>query len=169
MNARLTQSRLREMLSYDHDTGHFYWRRDRTGGVRLGDVAGSVCGSGYVQIRLDGGRYKAHRLAWLYVHGAWPTDQIDHINGVRTDNRLLNLRQATRAENSQNRARGSDNTSGHMGVSWAAHINKWIAQIKVNGVGRYLGCFDSIEDAVQARAKAKAELHVFQPFERTPA
>jgi hypothetical protein len=90
--AKLTAERLRERLRYDAETGAFT-RRVGSSNARAGDMAGSVHSTGYVRISIDGGKYTAHHLAWLYVHGVWPSDQIEHINGKRSDNRIANLRE----------------------------------------------------------------------------
>jgi hypothetical protein len=90
--AKLTAERLRKRLRYDAETGLFT-RRVGSGHAHAGDMAGSVHSTGYVRICIDGGRYTAHRLAWLYVHGVWPSGQIDHINRNRSDNRIANLRE----------------------------------------------------------------------------
>ena len=114
--------------------------------------------NGYCIIRLDDRLYTAHRLAWLYVHGQWPTHQLDHINGNRQDNRLCNLRPATNAENAQNRTRKS-NTSGFPGVRKTN--SKWTAEIKVNYKPIRLGRFDSPEAAYAAYLEAKRKYHPF--------
>ena len=164
-HAPLTAARLRELLSYDPDTGIFHWQVSR-GSVKRGAQAGRKNDEGYIEISLDSRYYKAHRLAWLYVHGEWPTDQLDHINGARPDNRIANPREATNAENGQNQAMYSHNTSGRRGVSWCRVVGKWKARIKANGRRIHLGYFEDIDDAARARAKAKASLHEFQPFDR---
>ena len=158
----VTQARLKELLDYNPDTGVFTWRVSR-GSVKSGSVAGSENSEGYLQIRIYGKPYRAHRLAWLYTHGEFPTGQLDHINRVRTDNRISNLRAATNAENTQNRSKRSDNTSGVIGVSWHKRIGKWLAHIKLNGRLKHLGYYGTIEEAAAARAAAKAKLHTFHP------
>jgi hypothetical protein len=99
---KLTAERLRERLHYDAETGVFT-RRVGSGHARAGDVAGTVHRTGYVRISIYGGKYTAHHLAWFYVHGVWPSDQIEHINRKRSDNRLVNLneRRATRQRAAQ--------------------------------------------------------------------
>lgn len=125
----LTAERLRELLDYDPATGHFQWKRSLKGGVRAGDLAGCSSDSGggreYKRIRVDGRLYYAHRLAWLYVCGEWPPNQIDHKNG-QSDS-ISNLRAATSTENLGNTRKRSDNTSGFKGVSrhksgWQVHV-----------------------------------------------
>lgn len=144
----LTQSRLRELLHYDPETG-FFTRALTTTGIRpkVGDVAGGVNCRGYWQIRIDGERYKAHRLAWLYMTGDWPKEQIDHINMDRSDNRFANLREATNIQNCANQRRPVNNTSGLKGVCWNKRLSKWKSQIRVNGKLHHLGYFDTAEAA----------------------
>lgn len=156
MSDDLTQARLRELLSYDPETGIFRWlkaapRRQR----QVGTVAGGLK-YGYVSICIDYRHYPAHRLAWLYVHGRWPNGEVDHINRRRADNRIANLREATRKDNSRN---GSlrQNSSGAIGVSWDAQTERWRAHITVDGKMLHLGRFDSIAEAVAARQSAAAE------------
>lgn len=165
----LTAERLREALHYDHETGVFTWRSRTSNRVKIGDIAGAIDLNGYRLIGVDGRLYKAHRLAWLYVYGRWPVKQIDHINGVRDDNRFANLREATSGENHQNITRRSDNTSGFIGVTWHRQNMKWMAQIRVDGRYHYLGCFNTSEEANAAYLKAKADLHTFQPVPREAA
>jgi hypothetical protein len=118
-------------------------------------VAGSVNGEGYLLIKLQRRSYKAHRLAWLYVCGVWPEDQLDHINRNRSDNRISNLREVTNKQNLQNAGKYSHNTSGHSGVSWHKQRSKWVAQIKHNHKVIHLGYFTNIEDAIAARKAAE--------------
>ncbi len=108
----------------------------------------------------------AHRLAWLFVHGVWPKEQIDHRNGIRDDNRFVNLREATLAENNQNRGVSPRNTSGHTGVYFNKKTGKWHAEIMTNRRKKHLGCFNDIEDAISARKAAKAANHKFNPEDR---
>lgn len=156
----VTQKQLKSLLMYDADTGEFRWRVSR-GRVRAGDKAGSTNGIDYVQLRLNGYNYKAHRLAWLYVYGEWPPAEIDHINRARDDNRIVNLRSVTRAQNHQNRKRPKHNTSGCVGVSFHKRSGCWRADIKVGGKQRALGLYRTKQDAVQARRAAELD---FQPF-----
>ena len=154
---KLTQDRLRELVNYDPDTGLFTWRISRRK-CRQGALAGANMPTGYRVIRLDDVLHLAHRLAWLYVHGVWPTNQIDHINGNRADNRLCNLREATNAENAQNR-RKTKGKSGLMGVR--QENSKWLAEIKFNYKVIRLGLFDTPEEAHQTYLAAKQALHPF--------
>jgi hypothetical protein len=97
----------------------------------------------------------AHRVAWALHYGEWPSDQIDHVNGDKTDNRLENLRIVTAQGNAKNRSLRSDNTSGHVGVYWVRETKKWSAQIKVDGKQKTIATFESLEDAVKARKAAE--------------
>jgi hypothetical protein len=162
----LTAERLREVLSYDQETGIFTRLVSATNRVNVGDVAGYVHQSGYRLIRVDSGRYLAHRLAWLYVYGAFPADGMDHINGDRADNRICNLREATDAENNQNKISERSGTSKYLGVSWSKRDNKWRATIHVNRKQHYLGQFATEEEACAAYCAAKSELHTFNPVPR---
>lgn len=162
----LTQSRLKELLHYDPDTGVFTRRVQTSSRAMIGDVAGSLLPDGYRRIMIDGGKHRAHRLAWLYMTGEWPTNQLDHMNGVRDDNRIANLREATNAENKQNREISKNNRSGFMGVSWHKHTRKWVAHIQIAGSKKHLGLFTTPEAAHAAYLAAKADLHPFQPVPR---
>lgn len=158
----LTAERLRELLSYDPATGEFLRLATPRNASKAGDVAGCVV-DGYRRISVDGRQYQGHRLAWLHAHGRWPADQIDHVNGIRDDNRLCNLREATNAENLQNLTARSNSRSGLLGVSWHARAGKWMGQITHNRKLHYLGLFATAEEAHVAYLEAKAKLHTFQP------
>ena len=160
----LTAERLRELLSYDPNTGEFRHRLTRCS-VKAGQLAGSLDSYGYLTIRVAGRRYKAHRLAWLYVYGEWPDAQVDHRSRVRSENSFQNLRKATNAQQQQNRVTAKNNTSGHPGVHWHVGQEKWLARIQRDGVRLNLGRFDSFEDAVAARTAAKALVHTFHALD----
>lgn len=164
--ADLTAQRLRELLHYDPETGVFTWKVDRTTRVRAGMEAGSLYKLGRTQYRyimIDFKQHRAHRLAWLYVHGVWPAAFLDHVNGDGADNRMVNLRQATCAENSQaaNKRMLPQNTSGYRGVSYHAERGRWMASIAFNRKRKWLGSFATAEEANEAYLKAKRELHAF--------
>jgi len=156
----LTAERLRTLLHYDSKTGVFTRLVSTSSNARVGDVAGSPNSKGYLQIGVDGKSYLSHRLAWLYVNGEWPIADTDHINRVKTDNRICNLRQVNRSENMQNRKHfNSNNTSGFLGVSLDSKREKWKAIIMVNRKFIFLGRFPTAELANQAYLEAKQKLH----------
>lgn len=142
----LTQKRLKELLHYDSDTGMFTWRADR-GSAKAGDVAGSVDSHGYIRINIDGRRYLAHRIAWLYTHGSFPPNDLDHVNHSVADNSIKNLRLATRSENQQNSGISSNNTSGFKGVHWDESNGKWRARARIGYKNHHLGYFPTAEQA----------------------
>lgn len=164
----LTQERLKELLHYNPDTGVF---TRNTSGRRwkAGETSGCLLNTGYIAIRMDKKNYQAHRLAWLYIHGRLPDNEIDHINGVRSSNGILNLREASRSENSQNR-RGpiSKNVSGYLGVRFAAERNKYVATIGIDGKYTFLGRFDTAIEASCAYLAAKREMHPFGEIAKCP-
>ena len=159
----ITQERLQSLLTYDPDTGEFRWRVDRGSRAKAGRLAGSRNSEGYVHIQIGSVKHKAHRLAWLYTHGEHPAE-IDHINRVKDDNRIVNLRSVTHAQNGQNQKRPKNNTSGHIGVDFHRRSGKWRARIKVDGKLRDLGYFETADEAAQTRRQAEANQ---LPF-RTP-
>lgn len=103
---------------------------------------------------INGVRYQASHLAWLYVKGEMPSKAIDHINGIRSDNRIINLREATLSQNAMNRIKAANNTSGYKGVSFHKQSGKWQASIKINGKQKYLGLFLSQKQAHNAYVNA---------------
>jgi hypothetical protein len=154
----ITQAALKAAVSYDPDTGKF--TRLRPGPAPLRSWPS---GAGYSAACILGGNQYLHRLAWLYVHGRLPPVQIDHINGDKQDNRIANLREASRAENQQNRAIRRDNKSGHVGAVLHKKIGRWSATIRANGARKHLGMFDSAAEAGEAYRSAKRALHAFCP------
>ena len=160
MSDVLTQERLKERLHYNPETGVFTRVKTVRNAVKVGDVAGTIDHYGYRKIQIGGKIYSAHRLAWLYVHGVWPANQIDHINGTRDDNCFANLREATIGENQHNRRNArSDNKSGFLGVS--PDYGKYRAQIGHHGKKIYLGAFLTPELAHSAYVEAKRKIHQF--------
>ena len=151
----LTAEYLRSVLHYNPETGIFIRKVSTANSVRVGDVAGCQNGEGYLQIRLQSRLHQAHRLAWLYMYSNWPEDQLDHVNRIRTDNRIANLREVTNKQNMQNAGKYGHNTSGHPGVSWHKQRSKWRAQIKHNQKQIHLGSFASLEEAIAARRAAE--------------
>lgn len=161
----MDQATLKEHMNYDEKTGLFTWIKSTSNKIKPGMVAGSQRKDGYVEIRLNGELMLAHRMVWLYLNGAMPDLKTDHINGVRNDNRLCNLRLATDRENATNVKMHADNQSGFKGVFWCKRSRKWIAKICYKGKQLWLGSFNEPEDAHAAYVKASAEIH--KEFGRT--
>ena len=147
----LTAERLRELMHYDQGTGIFTRKVSTAPNARAGDVVGAPMSAGYLTTTINHKHHLLHRLAWLYVYGAWPTTNLDHINRIRTDNRICNLREATPTQNARNMSKASNNTSGHPGVHWRSDRAKWWALIESDGQKHYLGCYSTIEEAIAAR------------------
>jgi hypothetical protein len=165
----LTAEYVRSILEYNPGTGELRWKWREDVGSRwntryAGKAAGSVRSDGYLKITINDRRYLAHRLAWLYVHGEWPPDQIDHIDCDPGNNRIANLRLATRQENSRNVGRRANNTTGVPGVYWHKGRSKFMARIKVDYQTIYLGLFDTLAEATAARHAA--EITHFGDFRR---
>lgn len=163
----ISQTYLKEALDYNPDTGIFVWRArpinhfktSRGFNIFNAVYAHKAAGCidkfhGYLQITIDGKLYPAHRLVWAYVHGEFPVNDIDHISHDRSDNRISNLREATRAQNTRNQTMRKTNKSGFNGVSWAKTKGKYVAQIRTNGKAVHLGQFSDIKDAIAARQAA---------------
>ena len=156
MSILLTQKRLQEQLHYNQNSGIFTWRAVRVG-VKFGGIAGHTRNGKYVVIGLDSNLYYAHRLAWLYVHGYFPEGELDHINRVCSDNRIKNLRHVSRKCNRRNVGNTCMNNSGIKGV-YSVNNDVWAAQIKNNGVMKYLGRFKDFGEAVCVRLAAEQSL-----------
>ena len=159
---KIKHERLIELLEYDQYTGLFS-RRISTGRCNrwgAGTSPGYLDNKGYLIISLDGVSYLAHRLAWFYVNGMWPEREIDHINNIKLDNRISNLRDVDRQVNQHNKlSLLKNNRTGLTGVSWSSHAKKWRSRIKLNGIEHYLGYFETKEEAYEAYVKAKSEKH----------
>lgn len=151
---------LHKRLRYEPETGKLFWRdceempewwRARYAGK---EAFTSIDGMGYRHGSIDGVLFKAHRVIWAIHYGELPSDQIDHINGIKSYNRISNLRVVTAQENARNASMRSDNTSGVCGVYWDKTYKKWRARIKIDGRFKHLGYFTTIEAAAEARAEA---------------
>ena len=147
-----------KILTYDAESGLFYWNKETSKRLIKGSVAGTVDG-GYVMIGIDRKQYRAHRLAWLYVYGEIPKEQVDHINCIKTDNRIENLRLASHGQNCSNREKQSNNTSGYKGVCFIKSKEKWRARIGYNGKKIYIGLFNTAKEASYAYKEKAIELH----------
>ena len=144
----LTQDIVKSKLKYDLETGVFTrWVEKH----KRFDIAGGQQQNGYIYIKINNILYKAHRIAWLYVYGVLPDADIDHINQIKNDNRLCNLRCVTRSENQLNRGKRKDNTSCFTGIVFHKASSKWAANISKNKKRIHLGLFDSKQDAIEKR------------------
>jgi len=161
---RITQNRLRELLHYDPLTGVFTRLVKTAACVNVGDIAGSKETEGYLRIFIDGRSYKAHVLAWLYMHGVWPDKLIDHKDTIRHHNWLTNLRPATRSENGQNMRKATARSkTGLLGVSWDKKMKQYRADIMIGKKQVRLGFFGQDETAASnAYLAAKLAHHPFQ-------
>lgn len=171
--------RMREVLIADGVTGKLYWAprlpssfnahegrgaeraaqwaADAYNGRFAGKEAFTAYTQGYRVGAVDGKNMRAHSVLWAIIHGEWPEPCLDHINGIRDDNRLCNLRIADGKMNGRNHGKKKNNTSGHTGVFFCKQTGKWSAQIKVNYKHINLGRFDTIEQAVNVRERAKSD------------
>lgn len=160
MAQELTRERLRELLAYDRETGVFRWIAKAASNTVVGAVAGSLRNTGYLSVQIDRQSHLCHRLAWLDEHGFFPKDVIDHRNGVRTDNRIENLRDVPRRVNSQNIKRAhAGSVTGLLGAHFHRPSGRFIATIRVDGGPMHLGYFESAEEAHCAYIAAKRRLH----------
>lgn len=168
-----TPEQLRELLTYDPETGKLFWKergRDKfknnqSHGAWNTKYAGreaftAIGNHGYRTGSVNDKMYTAHRVIWAIFYGEWPENQIDHKNCLRTDNRICNLRVATQQENNRNLRKSRVNTSGYKGVSWHDHTKKWVAGINLgNGKRLHLGLFQTAEDAHKAYCEAAKLYH----------
>ena len=152
-NSILTQQRLQQLYDYDSETGIFF---HKTNGTKRGFIRKD----GYVQLEIDRHYYLCHRLAWLYVNGEWPKHEIDHINKIKSDNRITNLRDVRRYINSQNKNLPKNNKSGHTGIKWETKSNKWIVKFQMDNKIYHLGTYEDLDKAIQVKeAKVKEILY----------
>ena len=149
----------RKYLDYDPATGVMRWKIWPRTGRPSGREVLTTNAQGYRVVVLMGRQYRVHRVAWLMMYGKWPPELLDHVNGNRTDNRLVNLREATRAENNRNRGMSGNNTSGFKGVTYNKDRNKWQAKIWRNNKAIHLGRYPSAQGAFAAYCKASREYH----------
>lgn len=155
----MDQKKLKTLLRYEPETGDFYWIRKPARRILIGARAGYIS-KGYMCIRIEHRIYFSHRLAWLFINGQWPVDEIDHIDGNPMNNKIANLRQATRAQNLAN-IRKTWSASGLRGVSWHKHTRKWRVHIQ----GKEIGRFATKEEAARIwQREAKRRFGEFAPM-----
>jgi hypothetical protein len=173
-----TPEQLRQLLRYEPETGRLFWlprplsdfSSPRAHAISAARRSGKEAfitraDTGYMVAPIDGLTLYAHRVIWAIVYGNWPNHDIDHINGDRTDNRISNLREATRAQNSLNTSKHSDNASGRKGVHWSRSRQRWVAEITLNGTKTFLGRFKDIDAASSAYEDAAKRM--FGDFARS--
>lgn len=152
-----SQERLKELLSYCPETGVFTWIEAR-GPRKAGAEAGKFDSRGYRSIKVDGGNYRACRLAWMYMHGVNPTGCIDHINHIKSDDRICNLRDVDLFGNMQNYTKpNANNVAGLLGVSTSR--SKFSSEIRVRNARIHLGTFNTAQQAHEAYVNAKRKYH----------
>ena len=150
----LTQERLKEMLSYNSMAGEFIRIKPLKGNT-LYAVVGSTNKDGYISISIDNKRYGAHNLVWLYLYGKFPDLQLDHINGVKDDNRSENLREVSHAENQKNKSLDKRNRFGYPGVREGKKLGTYRAYIGIDKAKLNLGTYKSLEEAIAVRVQAE--------------
>jgi len=169
----LTQEELKQLLHYNSETGIFTWKERPNNSFKsvkgtswnvkfAGKITGSLNTIGYLTICINNKAYYAHRLAWLYVYGYFPKDKIDHINGIKKDNRIENLRECNNSENFQNlKTAKSHNKSGFLGVSFHRDRNKYFSRIVIDRKMKNLGYFETAIEAHFAYLESKRKIHPF--------
>ena len=146
---------MNKIFAYNQETGVITWLVTKSSHGPAGSVAGTINKDGYRRVRVDGKRYMAHRLAWFLVRGEWPRGQLDHINGSRDDNRIVNLREVTVSQNQTNARRHRDSKAPYKGITFSC--GKWVAQISIDGRQRSLGRFETPEAAHARYCEAAQE------------
>jgi hypothetical protein len=152
----LTAEQMREFFTYDPDTGEIRNAKARSH-THADKVVGCINSTGYLLCTIGGVKYRAHRLAWLYVYGKWPDGHIDHINRNRLDNRICNLRDVTAVQNHQNRQKATSTSSGRLGVTYSSRAKAWRAKITVNHKVIHLGDFKDLDAAIRAREASERQ------------
>jgi hypothetical protein len=164
----ISQDEVKNLFLYVPEAkgSNLIWKVDMPHHKVKGKLAGSPNNEGYWHIRIQSKLYKAHRLVWLLHNGVWPVKGLDHIDGNKNNNVIENLREATDAENNQNKKIASNNTSGYIGVSWHKGHKKWGASIRSNNKQHHLGYHTTPESAHNAYIEAKKSMHMFNPILR---
>jgi hypothetical protein len=155
----VTQERLKELLYYHPESGDFVWLVQPSQGTKAGTQAGCFRRDGYICITIGRKRLAAHRLAVLYMTGFWPTEEVDHGDGVKHHNWWGNLREATHSQNQFNRGAYSNSSSKIKNVRWYPNYGKYVVDVRANKKQYHVGYFDTVEEAIAARDVKTAELH----------
>lgn len=154
MKDLISYDELHRILDYDRESGIFIWKISHAN-IKIGSEAGVIDSHGYRVIRINGKLYKAHRLAWLYIYGYFPENDIDHRDRTKSHNWIDNLREVSRGCNTRNSGNRKDNTSGIKGVCYVKNNNNWLVRITINQKTRSIGCYEDFNDAVCARLAAE--------------
>jgi hypothetical protein len=167
----ITQDYLKSILHYCPDTGVFTWKHRSDVGKAWntkwsGKTVGVLMNTGYFSISINNKKHLSHRLAWIYIYGVEPL-RIDHINGVKTDNRICNLRDCSVSDNAKNMKRAKNNTSGRTGVYWDKVNLKWLVMAYSENKQHYAGRFINKEDAIAARIELEKRLNFHNNHDRT--
>lgn len=157
-NDHISVDELRQWVRYDPETGFLWWVKKPSSKAKMASPAGSLRRDGRINFRLKNKNYKAHRVCWALHYGSWPDKDIDHVNCNPSDNRIQNLRLATKAENNSNMRKKAGCSSRFKGVTWDKGWRCWRAYIRKNGTLHRLGNFSNEEDAHAAYCKAAAEM-----------
>jgi hypothetical protein len=165
MKSNLTHQRLKELVSYDKETGNFF-RNVPVANIKAGLVVARPAKNGYVRMHIDGHLYYLHRLAWFYEHNEWPI-AIDHIDGNKQNNKIENLRSATYGQNMQNTSAKTKAASGFKGAYFHPKTKNWQSKIMLDGKTKSLGYYKTPEEAHQAYIDGKNKFHTFNPELRT--
>jgi hypothetical protein len=155
----LTREKLKEALEYNPETGKFFWKIRTSKRIHIGDEAGCLAGNGHILIRMYGKLYQASRLAWLYVYGENPLEEIDHKDVNSSNNKIDNLRLATRMQNQWNTRVTSRSKTGIKGVCWNKSSNKWHVQINHNNQRVYSAYFDDLNETKEAMLREREKWH----------
>lgn len=160
-----TQEQVHSLFSYDPETGILFRKVTTNRNALAGEPAGWINNHGYLNIKIDRRTYKVHQIVWLYVYGIWPVGVIDHINQIKTDNRIANLRDTTVQINNINKSVRKDNTTGIPGVTWRERDKLFYAACRRDGKQNYLGSFKSAQEALAAVNKFKQEYEIGKGME----
>jgi hypothetical protein len=155
----IDQELVKKLFYYDAESGMLLWRNGNGRNVKPWQQAKALNGNGYFTVKIQGNNYPVHRIIWLYVYGSFPSQDIDHKNRIRNDNRLCNLRSVSRTDNCQNISIPNHNKSGHIGVSWIKSHNSWTVFVKVNKKNKWLGYYKNLDDAVVARKAGESQYY----------
>jgi hypothetical protein len=160
MKDNISTVKFEDYLYYDPNTGSITWKRTKGSRAKTGTNAGNLSKNGYLVLGFDGKDFYAHRVAWLLHYGQWPTNLVDHVNGVKTDNRILNLREVTKSENAQNQKTSCKTSeTNYLGVHYDTRRGRYVAKIMLNYKTKHIGVFKSAEEAYAAYLLIKRQIH----------